>query len=349
MAVRMSIDRFDAKSAARGTKQSFELTVDYGFDGSNRDEPGPVLPALLIAGAHEGRTLLVLAGVHGDEYEGMDAILRLYRDIRPETLAGTLVMAPAANPLACRGGTRHSPEDGLNMARVFPGERLGRPTERLAWQLHHRFIARADFLLDLHSGGANYAVSTLVGYCHDDGTDVGRRSRAAAESFGAELLWAHESVAPGRTVSSATALGVPWLYTEAYGGRRVRGQDAELFYNGARNVMRHLGMLPDRGEPGSAREPAPARRIYGDGNFDGSETAGASGFFVPQTELGAAIRAGEPVGAIYGFDGEERQRVLASRDGVVVMLPGTPAVRAGEPLFLIAPTEPCGSHSDDGL
>lgn len=349
MAVQMKIDDYDISAAARGTKTSFELLIGTGIgsvedggerEGESQDIP---LPVLQIAGAAEGPTLLVLAGVHGDEYEGMETILRLYRDIQPERLAGTLVLAPVANPLSYRGGTRTSPEDGLNMARVFPGDRRGRPTERIAWQLHHRLLAQADFLLDLHSGGTHYAISTLVGYYHNEETEIGRKSRAAAEAFGAELLWAHETVAPGRTVSSALALGVPWLYTEAYGGKRIRREDAELFYHGALRLMRHLGMFPGASEQTAASRAdlsaAPERRIYGDGNFDGSETAGASGFFLPETELGAEIRAGERIGSICGFDGTELERVVASRDGIVVMLPGVPTVRQGEPLFLIAPTE----------
>lgn len=392
------MERYDIKAAVRGTKQSFELMTDIGLA-----EP-LALPVLQVAGAEAGKTLLVLAGVHGDEYEGVETTLRLFRALRPEALAGTVVLLPTANALSYRGGTRVSPEDGLNMARTFPGDPLGKPTERLAWHLHHRFIAPADFMLDLHSGGTHYAVSTLVGYCHNDATELGRRSRAAAEAFGAELLWAHEEIAPGRSVSSALALGVPWLYTEAYGGKRIRREDADLFYEGAFNLMRHLSMLrqggeasrpdgeallsdgevlrldgeallsdgktsrpdgealrldgetslpskPPAGKSAPPGHPLPSgspmspragafRRIYGDGNFDGSETAEADGFFVPALALGSDVRAGGAVGAIYGFDGAERQRVVSARDGVVVMLPGTPKVRKGEPLFMVAPTEP---------
>lgn len=331
MAIRMEMDRYDAKGTIPGTKRSLELTADVGLG-----EP-LVMPVLQIDGVRQGKTLLVLASVHGDEYEGVETALRLYRDLKPDELAGTVIIIPLANPLAYRGGTRTSPEDGVNMARAFPGNPEGTPTERIAWHLHHRFIAQSDFMLDLHSGGTHYAVSTLVGYYDNDDTEIGRQSRAAAESFGAAMLWAHASVAPGRSVSSALALGVPWLYTEAYGGRRIRREDAELFYVGAIRLMRHLGML--RAETG-ADAPVAFRRIYGDGNFDESERAESDGFFIPALPLGADIRAGEPVGSIYGFDGEVLQQVVAASAGVVVMLPGTPVVRAGEGLFMIAASEP---------
>ncbi|TMV47307.1 hypothetical protein FE783_22130 [Paenibacillus mesophilus] len=336
MAVRIEIDRYDAKSAARGTKRSLELIADIGLAQPLE------LPVLQIEGAEAGKTLLVLAGVHGDEYEGVETVLRLYRDLQPERLKGSLILVPQANLLSYRGGTRVSPEDGANMARVFPGNPEGTPTERIAWHLHHRFIAQADFMLDLHSGGTHYAVSTLVGYYHNDGTEIGRRSRAAAEAFGIDLLWAHETIAPGRSVSSALALNVPWLYTEAYGGRRIRRDDAQSFYDGAFRLMRHLGMLsPEQSgaESTADMQQTASRRIYGDGNFDGSETAEADGFFIPAVSLSSDVRKGERIGTIFGFDGSELQHVCASRNGVVVMLPGTPAVRKGEPLFMVAPSD----------
>lgn len=359
MTIRMELQHYEAKAVCRGTKRYLECMADIGLD-----EP-LALPVLQVDGAGAGPVLLVLAAVHGDEYEGVETVLRLYRSLRPNRLAGSVIMIPAANLLAYRGGTRVTPEDGVNMARAFPGNPDGTPTERLAYHLHHRFIAQADFLLDLHSGGAHYAVSTLVGYYENEASETGRRSRAAAEAFGAELLWAHTDIAPGRSVSSALSLGVPWLYTEAYGGRRIRREDAELFYSGAYRLMRHLGMLGEAADEtdktgdqaGAHAEQAvpiqvpahngakqaerrPPTRIYGDGNFDGSETAGADGFFIPAVSLNTIVRAGDKIGAVCRLDGLELQEVRASRGGMVVMLAGSPPVRAGDPLYMLAGTEP---------
>jgi predicted deacylase len=362
MTIRMELQQYEAKAVCRGTKRYLECMADIGLD-----EP-LALPVLQVDGAGAGPVLLVLAAVHGDEYEGVETVLRLYRSLRPERLAGSVIMIPAANLLAYRGGTRVTPEDGVNMARAFPGNPDGTPTERLAYHLHHRFIAQADFLLDLHSGGAHYAVSTLVGYYENEASETGRRSRAAAEAFGAELLWAHTDIAPGRSVSSALSLGVPWLYTEAYGGRRIRREDAELFYAGAYRLMRHLRMLgesvDETDETGKTGDQAgahaeqavqlqvpahtgakeagrcPPMRIYGDGNFDGSETAEADGFFIPAVSLNTIVRTGDKIGAVCRLDGRELQEVRATRGGMVVMLAGSPPVRAGDPLFMLAETEP---------
>ncbi|MDG0813381.1 succinylglutamate desuccinylase/aspartoacylase family protein [Cohnella rhizosphaerae] len=159
------------------------------------------------------------------------------------------------------------------------------------------------------------------------------RSAAAAalppKRSAAPLLWGHERIAPGRSVSSAQSLEVPWLYTEAYGGRRIRPEDADLFYRGTLRLMNHLGMLvrPNPSELGPA--PATIRTIHGDGNFDESVAAAADGFFIPDVTLLTELRTGDRIGTIRSYGGEVLDEVRASSEGVLVMLLGTPIVRKG--------------------
>src|SRR5262245_25952780 len=83
------------ESVAPGSKAAFPLPVAVRADGS------PVqLPVLVVRGGAPGRTLLATAGVHGDEFEGMAALRRLFDELRPAEMAGTLVAVPVANPPA---------------------------------------------------------------------------------------------------------------------------------------------------------------------------------------------------------------------------------------------------------
>src|SRR5215213_10019634 len=85
---------------------------------------GLCLPALVVKGTTPGPILLVTAGLHGDEFEGMVAIPRFVRSLDPRTLAGTVVGLPICNPLAFESQSRQSPPavDGKNLAREFPGQ-----------------------------------------------------------------------------------------------------------------------------------------------------------------------------------------------------------------------------------
>ena len=148
------------------------------------------IPVLAVKGASgQGKTLVATAGVHGDEYEGMEAIFRTFEALDPSNLSGTFVAVPVVTLPAFWQATRANPVDGLNMARIFPGSPSGTMSERLAALMLEKVFRHADLYIDLHSSGRNYAMMTLVGYAA-----LGRQAdqaRAAAECFGAPMIWEH--------------------------------------------------------------------------------------------------------------------------------------------------------------
>jgi predicted deacylase len=84
------------------------------------------IPVMVTVGG-EGPTALLLAGVHGDEYEGPVALMRLWRALDPAALRGRLILLPALNAPAVRAATRCSPLDAGgpnagNLNRAFPGD-----------------------------------------------------------------------------------------------------------------------------------------------------------------------------------------------------------------------------------
>src|SRR5689334_14503795 len=245
-------EQFDPRQYSPGATYRLEL-----------GDEGLMLPVILIRGATQGKTLVATAGVHGDEYEGVRAILDTVAELVPDQMSGDFLAVPVANPPAFWNGTRTSPLDGGNLARVFPGDRDGSPTARIAWHLTRSILPHADFYLDLHSGGVKCLMPTMAGY---DAADA--RSREAAYVFGAEVVWAHPDIPPGRTISAARSMGIPCLYTEARGAGRIDAGDLKTFRRGIRNLMRHLGILP--GQPES--DP-PRYRLSGDGDIDRSVTA----------------------------------------------------------------------------
>ena len=287
-------------------------------------------PCSWRAGQTEGPTLLVLGGVHGDEYEGPHAVRTVFRALTTDQLRGTFIGVPVTNVPAFEAGTRSSPLDGLNLARVFPGSRHGTATERIAYQVGNHLIARCDLLIDLHSSGTHAAMPTLVGYYAHD-SEVGRRSRAAALAFGAPVVWGHPTVAPGRTVSEATARGIPWLYTECPGGGWLHQDTAALYARGVTNVMRQLGMLP--GEP--EHEP-PHYHLCGSGRIEDALAVRSSGFLLPAVRPLDRVRRGDLLGT--GARTGRRGTRGATRElppGVLIFMRTTPSVSPGDLAFMV--------------
>jgi predicted deacylase len=327
------MELFNLDRLRPGSRGSFALPVMRLPDGNDL-----WLPVLAAAGARHGPTLAVLAGVHGDEYEGIRAIPEIFRSVDVAELRGRLIMVPVCNVPAFRTATRSSPIDGLNLARVFPGDPRGTVTQRIAHALTEQVIAPASLLIDLHSAGIAYTMPTLVGYLYAD-TPLGQASRAAALAFGCDVVWGHppDPSAGERSLSAAEQRGVPWIYTEAAGGGRALPEDVACYRDGVLNDMRHLEMLP--GQP-EARTPRV--HLRGAGNTDDPIRVDSSGYFVSYVQLLEAVRSGQTIGAVLDLAGETVEQVRAHADGRVVIVRGLPVIHAGEGAFLLT-----GEMSDE--
>src|SRR5689334_10424700 len=105
-----------------------------------------------IVGHRDGPHLMIVAGVHGDEWEPMVALQQLHQELGADDLAGRLTLIPIVNEPAYRHGQRVG-EDGLDLARVCPGRVDGSATEQIAFELTE-LMRDADYFIDLHTGGA---------------------------------------------------------------------------------------------------------------------------------------------------------------------------------------------------
>jgi uncharacterized protein len=318
-AERLQVTDFDPERFARGRKEALLLELNVG---STRVE----LPVTLFRGADDGPVLAITAGVHGDEFQGVQAVLEMCAEADPAQMCGTVIAVPVANPPAFWNTTRTSPLDEGNLARAFPGRTDGTATEVIAFHLAHSVIARADFYVDLHTAGAKLLMPCMVGYDAND-----RRSAEAAHAFGAPVIWGHPSVAPGRTISFATSRGIPWLYTEAPGSGCSATEDVQIFKRGLINLQQHLGILRGR----ICATPAVKRVLFGDGDLDAAITATQFGFFMSSVELLQDVHKGQQLGRTIDLHSVVVERFESPRDGVVGMVRVFPVVRPGDSICLL--------------
>ncbi|MCC6791686.1 MAG: succinylglutamate desuccinylase/aspartoacylase family protein [Thermomicrobiales bacterium] len=302
----------------------------HWIDAGDAPDGTPIrLPVLVARGRRPGPTMVVLGGVHGDEYEGIDAVRQLFADLDPAEMAGAFVGAPVCNPPAFAAHSRTSPIDGLNLARVFPGRPDGSASERIAHAITTRVLDDADFLIDLHSSGSLMSMPLLVGYNLAD-DEAGRLSQRAARCFGVPVIWGHDGTSPGRSLSGPHERGVPWLYTESPSGGWLHAEVARIYAEGVRNVMRLLAILP---EP--VTEPAHARELSGRGDVDRSITAPAAGFLSNHIEPLDEVAAGDLLGTIRDLAGEPIAEIRAPESGTLVVRRESASVQAGDLLYLL--------------
>ena len=139
------LDPFAVRAAGR---QRLRLVVRQLSDGSF-----VTMPAAVLSDGRDSPRMVLVAGQHGDEWNGPWILHRLANLLNPDEVHGTLVILPITNPLAFNEGRRVSAVDSIDLNRSYGGGRPRKPTEHLGALLWKSVFSRTDYLIDLHSGG----------------------------------------------------------------------------------------------------------------------------------------------------------------------------------------------------
>jgi uncharacterized protein len=280
-------------------------------------------PLIAIRGAAPGPTAAFVAGVHGDEYEGPAALWALCEQLDPALLAGTVLVIPIANGAAFSAGTRSSPIDMANLARIFPGDPDGTLSYRLAHALFTKVVRRADFLIDSHSGGVRLAFAPVAGF-YDASPTHGVDAATAAESLllakqmGVDFVWRLPPV-PGVLSFEAMRCGIPTCGAEIGGRGNCRAQDAELYLRAYLSVLTHRGMIKS--------EARPLTTACLDGDWTVSP---AAGYLETLVAAGDRVKLGQTIAFLRGPLGETIHQFAAAQDGRVMAVRHLNTVQVGD-------------------
>ena len=290
---------------------------------SHPDGTAASFPLIVIRGASPGPIAAFVAGVHGDEYEGPAALWALCDRLEPANLAGTVMIVPIANGAAFSAGTRTSPIDMVNLARIFPGDPDGSLSYRLAHVLFTEVVANADFLIDSHSGGVRLAFAPVAGFYEASrplgiGAGVAAESLRLAKQMGIDFLW---RLPPGPGVLSFEAMrrGIPTCGAEIGGRGNCRAEDADLYLRAYLSVLTHRGMIA-----GDAR-PLTEACLEGDW-----ATSPGAGYLETLVLPGERVRAGQTIALLRAPLGETTHTFVAAEDGLVMAVRHLNTIHVGD-------------------
>lgn len=316
-------------STAPGSREDFRIPVPEGSDGAT------FIPLTVIHGANPGPVLAVVAGVHGFEFASILAAERLAERVDPAKLSGTLVLVRIANINGFKGRSPNvNPVDRKNLNRVFPGNPQGTQTERIADLITREVVARADFLMDVHSGDGAEFLDAFVGvYGGPLATDFPMALKVA-RGFGFPNIVRYsmdtqEQIDRGRSLNrQGVAMGKPTILVEiGQNGSREEAHVAAIV-TGIENALRVMGMA----EGPLHNVPAPVQLFEG----TTSATALHTGVFHP-AKLGPRwLVKGEFIGTIRDYAGKEVEKVYSPVDGYALYGITGPPVEAGDGIVTIA-------------
>jgi predicted deacylase len=289
------------------------------------------IPLILVNGSRPGPRVVVTGGVHGGEFVGTDAATRLAGLLEPEDVSGQVVICPVANPPAVYDGRLgKSPLDGVNINRVFPGDKDGGPTERLAAWLFENVINGADAYADLHSGGIDETLLDFVSYRLTSDEELDAKAQAMAHAVGYERVLFGRNAEGGNSHAAAARQGIPAILVETGQlGERDPAQ-TRILLDGLYRLLHHLGVID------APQHVAPVTVQPREWVWTGSVESPATGLWYPDAATGDEVTEGQTIGRVIDpADGSEHKVTVTATGQILYGMNGL-TVAPGAELAAIA-------------
>lgn len=228
--------------------------------------PDTILPCIILKGDRPTPVFWVQAAIHGDEYDGAIAGLRLADEIDRNRLCGSVIICPIINPSAFYAYQHGSPYDGnINLNRVF----YENGNHGYSWDygrfLFHILARVCDFFVDCH-GGSQWNDISRYAMIPEVGNEVDGVVRELAQRCGLEYIFCDKNIQHGNTGRLIVALAqekIPGILIENGGGISWTEECVQRHMYTILQLMRESGFLLDRPRaPRSGLFFVPEKYVY---------------------------------------------------------------------------------------
>lgn len=275
------------------------------------------MPVYVFNGKRKGPVLLIQAGLHGDEINGVEILRRMIYEKRFQISAGTVLVVPTVNVYGFIHFSRDMP-DGKDINRSFPGSKNGSLASRVARSVNKELLPLADMAIDLHTGGAQRHNYAQIRY-----TEADPQSKALAEVFGAPFYFA-STLIPRSFRKTAHAQNIATIVFE--GGESMRFDEKVIQWGmaGIERVMHAYG-LKTEATPAERKSVALSERKW--------LRAPMAGMFLPHIANGAFVKKDAVMGMVTDTNSKRIKKIKAPFDGYLICLNHQAVVNQGDALF----------------
>jgi predicted deacylase len=281
-------------------------------------------PIYVSRGLEDGPVLALMAGMHGDEINGLEIVRRILDGGLHQPKRGTVICMPIVNVYGFLNFSREVP-DGKDINRSFPGSKNGSLASRVAYHISHQVIPYIDYGIDFHTGGAMRANFPQV--------------RA--------VLTIEENMVLANAFHAPFTLNAPYRPKSRKGKNIIvyEGGESLRFDNhaieegiaGTLRLMHHLKMIDWSPEPKSES------KVIWSTSWVRAKYAG---LFQSLVQCGQLVHKGEWIGTITDPFGEFKEKVLSPETAYVIGLNNIPVINAGDALMHLGMDNYCKIESN---
>lgn len=316
-------------------KQSSYLQVPHS---RNDSAWGKLHIPIVVIKNGEGPTILFTGGLHGGEYEGPVALMKLSRQLTGQEIQGRLILIPALNLPAVVSGQRLSPIDQKDMNRIFPGDPRGTISEIIAHYVSETLVPICDAVIDLHSGGTSLNLMPYISMHYLDDPEQSKKTLAALKAFQAPVaLMIQEIGGEGLLDYYVEQQGKIFLCAELGGMGTLSTYTVQIAETGIDNLLKHFGLIEgdvlsrtNQGLPETQFMQVPGEEYYC--------SAPARGIYETFFEVGELVEEGQAVGQVHFPQHLEwtPYQVIVQRSGVLLGRLGPGWVNVGDCVAVLA-------------
>ncbi|MFC1234110.1 succinylglutamate desuccinylase/aspartoacylase family protein [Vibrio sp. F74] len=268
------------------------------------------LAVRVFKGKEPGKRIMITAGVHGDEQNGILTAQQLARALVDLDLIGTVTIVPTVN---LTGIVRHSRDfhsaapdsSSTNLNRVFPGSPTGDDASRYANSLWENLLKpNADLAIDLHSqtSGSAYPLYAFADYRLED-------SIRMARLINPDVIL-NDPGDPGILETVYNQAGIPSITIEVGIGRYTDLEMIDRATNGVLNILKSYEIIPGEVEFNET--------LCVEGKEIISVRAKQGGFVICHVELMDMVIEGQVLAIQYNSFGDEVETYTAPVEGTVI-------------------------------
>jgi len=281
------------------------------------------IPIIVSHSNLKGPVVLLSAGLHGDEFNGIEAVRQIIRKKMNRPKRGTIICIPVINVFGFVNQSREFP-DGRDLNRVFPGSQDGSLASQFAYNLMEHIIPLVDYVIDFHAGGrSRFNVPQLRIEENQPELEI------LVEAFQAPFLLYSKNI-EGSFRESCDKLGKKYLLFEGGKSLDIHPKIVQDAKDGTLRFLHHLDMVKDEFEVPKVENPMIAIE---DSHWI---RADLSGLFQSISPAGIWVEEGQTIAWITDPYGSVEIPVLAPNSGYIINENQGAIVFQGDAIFHIS-------------
>ena len=325
-------NKFDSLFLNSPSESINKIKLEFNDDYGNKT----FLPLTVIKGKDKRIVFTILAGVHGAEYAPIIATQKLIKKFEVKRLSGTIIILPITNIGAFYSSTPYvNPIDNLNINRIFPGNKNGSVSEKIAHFIATKIIPVSDVFLDAHSGDANEDLLPFV--CYYDNQNYPFQTKMAKEL--SEYSGFENVISYPYTIKNSEPALYAFKQATQVGKIALSFESGKLGYlqpKAVDRILRGYYRIFDKLKIYEYNDPLRETKFkrlnspyYIKSKFQGILYSGY--------KAGEKVLKNNELGFITDEFGKIIERYFASKSGTILYMKGTPPVNIGDTVFSISP------------